>query len=49
VVLSVLMVNAALVAATLAVIVAQGALLWRAWKGKVAGARLHVRIVACSA
>ena len=30
----------------LAVIVVQGAGLWRAWKGKVAGARLHVRIVA---
>jgi two-component system nitrogen regulation sensor histidine kinase NtrY len=46
VVLSVLLVNAALVAAMLAVIVVQGAGLWRAWKRKVAGARLHVRIVA---
>ncbi|HEX6000008.1 MAG TPA: PAS domain-containing sensor histidine kinase [Hyphomicrobiaceae bacterium] len=46
VVLSVLLVNAALVAAMLGVIVAQGAGLWRAWKRKVAGARLHVRIVA---
>jgi two-component system nitrogen regulation sensor histidine kinase NtrY len=46
VVLSVLLANAALVATMLAVIVVQGAGLWRAWKRKVAGARLHVRIVA---
>ncbi|MFZ1103776.1 MAG: PAS domain-containing sensor histidine kinase [Hyphomicrobiaceae bacterium] len=46
VVLSVLMVNAVLVAAMLGVIIVQGAGLWRAWKGRVAGARLHVRIVA---
>lgn len=46
VVLSVLLVNAALVSAMLAVIIVQGGGLWRAWKRKVAGARLHVRIVA---
>jgi two-component system nitrogen regulation sensor histidine kinase NtrY len=46
VVLSVLLINVVLVIAMVVVIAAQGTGLWRAWKRKVAGARLHVRIVA---
>jgi two-component system nitrogen regulation sensor histidine kinase NtrY len=46
VVLTVLLINVVLVIAMVGVIAAQGVGLWRAWKMKVAGARLHVRIVA---
>jgi two-component system nitrogen regulation sensor histidine kinase NtrY len=46
VVLSVLLTNVVLVIAMVVVIAAQGVGLRRAWKMKVAGARLHVRIVA---
>jgi two-component system nitrogen regulation sensor histidine kinase NtrY len=46
VVLNALFINVVLVIAMVAVIATQGIGLWRAWKRKVAGARLHVRIVA---
>ena len=46
IVLGVLFVNLLLVIAMVAVIAVQAAGLWRAWRKKVAGARLHVRIVA---
>jgi two-component system nitrogen regulation sensor histidine kinase NtrY len=46
VVLSVLLTNVVLVIAMVGVIAVQGVGLWRAWRMKVAGARLHVRIVA---
>jgi two-component system nitrogen regulation sensor histidine kinase NtrY len=41
-----LFINLVLVIAMVAVIAVQAAGLWRAWKEKVAGARLHARIVA---
>jgi two-component system nitrogen regulation sensor histidine kinase NtrY len=41
-----LFINLVLVIAMVAAIAVQGAGLWRAWKEKVAGARLHARIVA---
>jgi two-component system nitrogen regulation sensor histidine kinase NtrY len=46
VVLTALIINVLLVVAMVAVIAWQMIGLWRAWKGKVAGARLHARIVA---
>jgi two-component system, NtrC family, nitrogen regulation sensor histidine kinase NtrY len=46
VVLGVLFINLLLVVAMVVVIAAQVAGLWRAWKKRVAGARLHARIVA---
>jgi len=46
VVLSALVINAVLVVAMVVVIAIQIVGLWRAWKKKVAGARLHARIVA---
>lgn len=46
VVLGVLLINVVLIIAMIAVIAWQVAGLWRAWRDKVAGARLHVRIVA---
>ena len=46
VVLNALIVNALLVIAMVVVIAVQAIGLWRAWKKKVAGARLHARIVA---
>ncbi len=46
VVLYALFINLVLVIAMVGVIAFQGAGLWRAWRNKVAGARLHVRIVA---
>jgi two-component system nitrogen regulation sensor histidine kinase NtrY len=46
VVLAVLLINALLIAAMLWIIASQMAELARAWREKVAGARLHVRIVA---
>jgi two-component system, NtrC family, nitrogen regulation sensor histidine kinase NtrY len=46
VVLYALFTNLVLVIAMVGVIAYQGAGLWRAWRRKVAGARLHVRIVA---
>jgi two-component system nitrogen regulation sensor histidine kinase NtrY len=46
VVLGVLLINLLLVVAMVVVIAVQMAGLWRAWKKKVAGARLHARIVA---
>jgi two-component system nitrogen regulation sensor histidine kinase NtrY len=46
VVLYALFTNLVLVIAMVGVIAYQGAGLWRAWRNKVAGARLHVRIVA---
>ena len=46
VVLYALFINLVLVIAMVGVIAYQGAGLWRAWRRKVAGARLHVRIVA---
>ena len=46
VVLGVLFVNLLLVVAMVAVIAVQVVGLWRAWEKKVAGARLHARIVA---
>ena len=46
VVLGVLFINLVLVVAMVVVIAVQKLGLWRAWKKKVAGARLHVRIVA---
>jgi two-component system, NtrC family, nitrogen regulation sensor histidine kinase NtrY len=46
VVLYALFTNLVLVIAMVGVILYQGAGLWRAWRRKVAGARLHVRIVA---
>ena len=45
IVLGVLFVNLLLVIAMVAVIAVQAVGLWRAWRRKVAGARLHVRIV----
>jgi two-component system nitrogen regulation sensor histidine kinase NtrY len=45
VVLTVLFINTVLIIAMIAVIAWQVAGLWRAWRNKVAGARLHVRIV----
>jgi len=45
IVLGVLFVNLLLVIAMVAVIAVQATGLWRAWRNKVAGARLHVRIV----
>jgi two-component system nitrogen regulation sensor histidine kinase NtrY len=45
IVLGVLFVNLVLVIAMVAVIGVQAIGLWRAWRNKVAGARLHVRIV----
>ncbi|KAB2917853.1 MAG: PAS domain-containing sensor histidine kinase [Hyphomicrobiaceae bacterium] len=46
VVLGVLFINVVLVVAMVMVIAVQAVGLWRAWKRKIAGARLHVRIVA---
>lgn len=46
VVLVVLLINVVLIIAMIAVIAWQVAGLWRAWRDKEAGARLHVRIVA---
>ncbi len=46
VVLGVLFINVVLVIAMVMVIAVQAVGLWRAWKKKIAGARLHVRIVA---
>ncbi len=46
VVVIVLFINVLLIAAMIAVIAWQFIGLWKAWKNKVAGARLHVRIVA---
>lgn len=46
VVLGVLFVNVVLILAMFAVILWQVSGLWRAWREKVAGARLHIRIVA---
>lgn len=46
VVLIVLLINVVLIVAMIAVIAWQVAGLWRAWRDKEAGARLHVRIVA---
>jgi two-component system, NtrC family, nitrogen regulation sensor histidine kinase NtrY len=46
VVLTALIINVLLVVAMVAVIAWQMIGLWRAWRGKVAGARLHARIVA---
>src|SRR5215470_10935027 len=46
IVLGVLFINLLLVVAMVVVIAVQMAGLWRAWKRKVAGARLHARIVA---
>jgi two-component system nitrogen regulation sensor histidine kinase NtrY len=46
VVLGVLFTNVVLVIAMIAVLTVQGVGLWRAWRKKVAGARLHARIVA---
>jgi two-component system nitrogen regulation sensor histidine kinase NtrY len=46
VVLGVLFINLLLVIAMVVVIAVQAAGLWRAWRKKVAGARLHARIVA---
>jgi two-component system nitrogen regulation sensor histidine kinase NtrY len=46
VVLGALVINGLLVIAMLVVILLQAAGLWRAWKRRVAGARLHARIVA---
>ncbi|MDX2154898.1 MAG: PAS domain-containing sensor histidine kinase [Hyphomicrobiaceae bacterium] len=45
VVLIVLAVNIVLIVVMFAVLVVQGVGLWRAWQRKVAGARIHVRIV----
>lgn len=45
VVLSALFINVVLIIAMIAVIAWQGYGMWRAWREKVAGARLHVRIV----
>ncbi|MEZ5844199.1 MAG: PAS domain-containing sensor histidine kinase [Hyphomicrobiaceae bacterium] len=45
VVVVVLVINALLVIAMVAVIARQSAGLWRAWRERVAGARLHIRIV----
>ena len=45
VVLLVLMVNVVVIIAMLAVIGAQAYGLWRAWRSKMAGARVHIRIV----
>src|SRR6185436_10660362 len=45
IVLGVLFVNQPLVIAMVALIAVQATGLWRAWRNKVAGARLHVRIV----
>ena len=45
VVVVVLVINALLVAAMIAVIGRQAAGLWGAWRARVAGARLHIRIV----
>ncbi|MEO0730024.1 MAG: PAS domain-containing sensor histidine kinase [Pseudomonadota bacterium] len=42
----VLLVNAALIVAMVAIITRQGFAIHRAWKDRVAGARLHIRIVA---
>ena len=46
VVLAVLFINVLLIAAMVGVIAWQAFGLWRAWRNKVAGARLHIRIVA---
>jgi two-component system nitrogen regulation sensor histidine kinase NtrY len=45
IVLGALLVNVILIAAMIAVIAWQGYGMWRAWRAKLAGARLHVRIV----
>jgi two-component system nitrogen regulation sensor histidine kinase NtrY len=45
VVLAVLAVNIVLIAVMFAVLITQAVGLWRAWQQKVAGARIHVRIV----
>ena len=45
VVLAALFINVVLIAAMIAVIAWQGFGMWRAWRAKLAGARLHVRIV----
>jgi two-component system nitrogen regulation sensor histidine kinase NtrY len=45
IVLLVLMVNVVLIIAMLAVIGAQAYGLWRAWRSRLAGARVHIRIV----
>jgi two-component system nitrogen regulation sensor histidine kinase NtrY len=45
VVVTVLLINIALIIAMIVVVAMQVAVLWRAWRRKVAGSRLHVRIV----
>lgn len=45
VVVTVLLINIVLIIAMIVVIAMQLAVLWRAWRQKVAGSRLHVRIV----
>lgn len=45
VVVTVLLINIVLIAAMIVVIAMQLAVLWRAWRRKIAGSRLHVRIV----
>jgi two-component system nitrogen regulation sensor histidine kinase NtrY len=45
VVVTVLLINIVLIIAMIVVIAMQIAVLWRAWRQKVAGSRLHVRIV----
>ncbi|HEX2843004.1 PAS domain-containing sensor histidine kinase [Hyphomicrobium sp.] len=45
VVLGALLINVILIAAMIGVIAWQGYGMWRAWRAKLAGARLHVRIV----
>ena len=45
VVITALAINIVLIIAMIAVVTWQGAGLWRAWRTKVAGARLHIRIV----
>jgi two-component system nitrogen regulation sensor histidine kinase NtrY len=45
IVLGALLINLILIAAMIAVIAWQGYGMWRAWRAKLAGARLHVRIV----
>jgi two-component system, NtrC family, nitrogen regulation sensor histidine kinase NtrY len=45
VVVAALFINMVLIAAMIAVIAWQGYGMWRAWRAKLAGARLHVRIV----
>ena len=45
IVLGALLINVILIAAMICVIAWQGYGMWRAWRAKLAGARLHVRIV----